>query len=727
MNYHNPSDYIEVYESVATWGTEPRALWWGPQEPWEYLWGLLALQHFDGLDSYVVRRAGADPIIPDLKAFWADITYWARTGWGAMGTWLASVNAYINALWNNILAGLAATAAAIRAEISGVVNYISNIYTWVVWNLVDNIRSFAARLFQPIIETWYAVISTLDNWFGYIYEAISAFLQAPVQWIIDIAGDLYAWLGSIKDAIWDALISTSDIIGAYLGSKLTAFAGTLTPWLENIWAAISSFLETPRQWILDMAGGLWQGLDSIRASIWDALAASVPMIGAELYTSRVQATPVFMDQLRDVLIWLWDVIKAAFIFVTQDLMPAVYAAAAGALGALKDEFTNLIGLAYDEILQKATALVPVTPERSAGIAAGMFGAAVGFGSLAHGMALAVEALPNIKYMGVHYLSAFVARMGSFGTISSATMGVIAALAIREPFGYYMKSILRPTQPREMDLQIMAVKPDIPIEAFRQGMKYQGYTDYWIDAFERTMYHEPSYFEMSMLGEDEAATPEWLFTKSRRSGYTEADAAVFVSSMIKKVTRDQRKEYYKQAFNAFKEGYISADQFKAHLDHLDIRPEAKDLATRAANMAYETDLNKELVSLYRRSFQEDLITEADLRASLSALGMLQQRVEAIIDLEWVRKEPKILKAERKEIETEWRDVQSKYSRLYIESFRRGLITEQLLVAYLLAIGLTDRAAKATARYEALKLVPKPKPLEIIIPSLPLPPEPPVYED
>ncbi|MBA7687202.1 hypothetical protein ES703_95663 [subsurface metagenome] len=450
------------------------------------------------------------------------------------------------------------------------------------------------------------------------------------------------------------------------------------------------------------------------------------LVGGYIGTKLTEFAPVVTEYFRDVAIYVWDAIKAAFIFVVEDLLPAAWESASGAMGWLKDEFTNIIGLAYDEIMEKATALVPITPERSVQIAAGMFGTAVGFGALAHGMALAVEALPNIKYMGVHYLSAFVARMGSFGTISSATMGVIAALAIREPFSYYMKSILRPTQPREMDLQIMAVKPDIDLETFRQGMKYQGYTDFWIDAFERTMYHEPSYFELSMLGEDEAATEEWLFTKARRSGYTEVDATVFVSSMIKKVTRDQRKEYYKQAFNAFKEGFISDTQFKEHLDHLDIRPEAKELATDAANLAYQTDLNKELISTYRTAFRQDLIDDRELEVSLSNLGMTEERVYSIVELEWVKKEPKILKAERKEIETEWRKIQSEHSRLYIESFRRGLITEDELATNLIAVGIENRAAKATARYEAIKLVPKPKPVEILIPVIPSPPSPPVYD-
>ncbi|MBA7657651.1 hypothetical protein ES703_65591 [subsurface metagenome] len=62
----------------------------------------------------------------------------------------------------------------------------------------------------------------------------------------------------------------------------------------------------------------------------------------------------------------------------------------------------------------------------------------------------------------------------------------------------------------------------------------------------------------------------------------------------------------------------------------------------------------------------------------------------------------------------------------ESFRRGLITEGELTTNLIAIGIEQRAAEATARHEAIKVVPKPKPLKIIIPVIPSPPSPPVYE-
>ena len=601
-------------------------------------------------------------------------------------------------------------------------------------NLIDEIRGFFSRIW-----TWTATpFQALSDWLYKIWENLKAWVEwaetgvlGAIKWLWEKIEGTWNLIGNTISLLWLWVSGIWGDLKKYVIDPLVEawdyLTDTLDWWLEEIWAVIASFLESPFQWALDLAGDLWEALMALGEWISESLLEAAEIAGSWIGGKITALAPQMTEYLRSVLFWVWEHIKEAYYFVKEQIAPAVWEATTGAVGWLKDQFTNLIGLAYKEIMEKATSLVPVTPERSAGIAAGMFGAAVGFGALAHGMALSVEAIPNLKYMGVHYLSAFVARMGSFGTISSATMGVIAALAIREPFGYYMKSILRPTQPREMDLQMMAVKPDIDLNTFRQGMKYQGYSDFWIDAFERTMYHEPRYFELSMLGEDEAATDEWLYTKARRGGYSEEDAVVFVSSLIKKVTRDQRKEFYKQAFNAFKEGYISIDQFKENLDYLGIRPEAKELSIQAAKMAYEADLYKELVSTYRKAFTSDLITEEEYRVSLSTLGMTGERIDAIIELEWVKKRPKILKAERKEIEAAWREIQAKYSRVYIESFRRGLITEDQLATYLAAIGMEERAARATARYEAIKLIPKAKPEFITIPLLPAPPAPPTYED
>lgn len=732
-------EYAPIFESVRRLlppevppPEGPDDPWTPPVDPQEYVFPLLDYEYDywsvpegRNIPTYELRKEELDPLIPDLMDFWARTKDWVDNKWGLLDAWFIGIETYIESLWNSITKGISDTGTLILDEITGIANYISNLVTWFTFNLVDDIADFAAHLFYPVTLWIKRAYTAVNLWLEEIWEAIINFFATPVDWITDLYADLAAWLSSIKDEIWLSLTQAADIVGSYVMSYVDPIRAAISDWLENIWESITNFWADPVAWIQDLFSNITDWLESIRDEIWLSMTTATDSIGVYLGTKLNEFAPVVVDLFRDAAVWLWDLIKPAFSFWLSGKIPDEWESEKGAWEWLREEFTSLATDAYEEIMDRATKVVPVTPERSAGIAVGMFGSAVAFGTTAHSMSLAVEAIPNLKYMGVHYLSAFIARMGSFGTISSATMGVIAALAIRKPFSYYMNSILRPTQPAAMDLQIMAVKPDIDEETFRQGMRYEGYSDFWIDAFQRTMYHEPSYFELSMLGEDHEATAEWIFTKARRRGYSEVDAEIFVRSLLKKVYRDQRKEFYMQSFNAFKEGYIDIDQFKENLETLDIRDEAKELSVRSANLAYQADLHKDFISSFKKAFQDDLITEDDLRTSLSTLGMIPERVDAIVSIEWVKKQPKILKAEQREVEKQWRDIQSKYSRLYIESFRKGLITESDLSTYLVAIGIEERAAMATATYEAVKKVPRPKPIEVVIPALPAPPTYPAY--
>lgn len=631
---------------------------------------------------------------------------------------------YVNPYWDNwfwkmfdLHGGVAMAIESIGIDpfIESFKQFFLDIYNWInakwdqLWTWLHDISTYIESLWNSLGASAIA-----------LYEWIGERLESLMNMINNWGVMLWEWLISDIWAVVDYLIAPLREIWDYL-------TATLAEWFATIQATIANFFSDPFQWVLDLGAEIWDTVKYLAAQIWDAMIETANAAASWIGEKIAGTIPVLSEYLREILAWFWDWIKDAYVFVKDNIIPAVYEATSGALGYLKDEFTHLMGLAYDEILGYAESFAPMTPERAVSLGAIMFGSAVGFGALAHGIALSVEAIPNLKYMGVHYISAFAARMGGFGAISAATMGVIAAVSLRRPMTYYMQSLLRPMQPMAMDLKIMAVKPDIPMNTFRKQMAYEGYSDYWIDRFEATMFTEPRYFELSMMGEDEGATPDWLYLKARRSGYTEEDAKVFVSSLLKKVTRTQRQDYYKQAFNAYKEGYIDESQFKTHLDDLDMRPEAQELAISAAELAYRTDLQKDLVGAYQTAYRNDLISEEEFTASLSALGLIRERVDTLVYLEWVRKTPSALKAERREIEKEWREVQKNYTSIYIESFRRGLITEEDLATYLIAIGIKEEVARATARYEAIKKVPKVKIPEVLPPAIPPPPSPPVYEE
>jgi len=693
----SPEEYSGVYREVTQW-VNPRGAIWGegypgiPDEPdpappgyLHHYWGDLFHEHWDDQQKeywYLIRDKKLDPLVPDIKDFFSSIWHfvWANQATGS--TWLDSISGYLWQVVDALTAWLGAIGGVVRDGLAGIANYVGNIYTWVVWNMVDDVRTFAINLFEPITSAWSTVTATLEAWFGYIYNAIIAVFTDPIGWIQDALSEFGAWLGNIAAMVWDSMVALGDVLGAWLGAKLIAFAPLV---VENLRDAL--------------------------VYIWDTVVGGVGAVE---------------KLIRDALIFWWEALKDAWIFVVEDMVPAVLTATSGALGALKDEFTNLIGLAYDELLQKATAVVPVTPERSAGIAAGMFGTAVGFGALAHGMALAVEAIPNLKYMGTHYLSAFVARMGSFGTISSATMGVIAALAIKEPFTYYMNSILRPTIPDEKLLIEFRAKREFGYEGFKSYMKYHGYTDEWIKFTDSWLWKDPRLFEILYCADVTVPPTEWLQRKFERAGYEDIDIPTLIKVVERRTTRSPRTYYTTSLRRNYRHGFLTEEELTEGISALEMAHDAIDWIKRAGELDNIYEVNSDWVTTFKTAYRNDILTEEEMIASLAAIGLPPDRVRAISELEWVRKRPRILAAERKEIETEWREIQKKYSTVYIESFRKGLINEAALAAYLAAIGINGKVATMSARHEALKLIPKPKPEAIPIPVIPAPPEPPVYD-
>jgi len=341
---------------------------------------------------------------------------------------------------------------------------------------------------------------------------------------------------------------------------------------------------------------------------------------------------------------------------------------------------------------------PITPERAPALGMKLFGAALTFGLAAHAASIGLELVHPLKSLGFGQAVGILGDMASFGPISAATMGVLIYGTVRRPFQYAVNAVTRSQIPDEMTLQIMAVKPDIPMDQFVSTMKYHGYSDYWIDRIKRTMFHEPRYFELKMMSEDEAASEEWLFEKSRRAGFNEADSKIMVSSYIKSATRSQRQDYYKQAFYLYKEGFIDDGDFDAVLDRIEMRPEGKRFAKYAAEYAYRQDVIKDEIKYWTDNYLKDVINATELSLYLTLLGIRSARVLWMVGLAKTRKRNKPSQAESKQLEQVMDQARAKYAQAYVYEYRKGIINLKQLEANLIALGIHPELAEATAALE-----------------------------
>lgn len=452
--------------------------------------------------------------------------------------------------------------------------------------------------------------------------------------------------------------------------------------------------------------------DTYHAAVWEITKremAAAYMPPEELAALRQEIGSTLFDKIADWFRVAWREFLTAFWSWLKENVAALLDLIWGHIKAAFEQYwppvKDKIEAAGQQIFDWTTKYLldggEVTPERAPAMAAKMLTLALTAGITAHAMSVGFEMIHPFKSLGFHQMTGMVAQLGSFGPVSAATLGQIHYAALRRPMSYAVNKVTRSQLPDDQLLQIMAVKPDIDMSKFVETMKYHGYSDYWIDRIRATMYHEPRYFELKMMSEDLLATEDWLYTKSRRAGFSEADSRIMVSSYLKTASRTQRIDFYRQAFYLFKEGYISRGLFDRYLEELEFRPEAKQFAARAADLAYVLDVTKESISYWTDCYGKDLIDEDELSAHLSLLGVTPSRAWLIRQRARVKKTKRPGQPVKTELQKATSKIQTQYAQAYVTLYRKDLIDADTLIADLIAIGIVPELAEATAALEAVR--------------------------
>ena len=705
-------DYKEVFDGIRAWqlkgnpGDDKRA----PTPYWEGIF-YRALMDMKP-NPYYVDPTGADPFIDDLKE-WFDYIKWI---WGLVKTWVLGKykdpQKWIQEIWDDAI------------KVAGQIRDLpKTIWDWIVetWqDLVGYIWQFAEDIWLWVKKTWEDIADYIWGLAGIIWDWVKAVWWEIADYIWQTLKVIWGW---VKD-FWEEIL---DYVWKLLGSIWLWVKETWTAWEPEAWAWILEKWGPIWAWVLEK----WEWIKGYLLEYWERVKAWVlekrERIEPWIVGKIQEYWPPIRDFLADWLKRIWEGMLAAIGFHSDRYTALATKKYWQAMAWLDEQFIDLMRRAYDEIRDLAMRYRPMTPERSVELAGLMFGSAVGLGAMAHGLALSVEAVPNLKNLGVHYLSAFAARMGGFGAISTATMGVIAAVSLRTPFTYYVNSLLRPTIPDARMLIEFRAKREINLPEFKSYMKYHGYSDRWIELTDSWLWKDPRLFEILYLTDVTVPTEDWLKRKFERAGYEDVDVKYMVRTAQMRTTKSPRTYVMTALRRNYRHGFLTEHELTEGIEALEVAPDAIDWIKRAGELDNIYEINSDLVTAYRTAYRNDLITEEECAASLSALGLPPARVDAVVYLEWVRKTPSAVKAERKELEAEWREVQKEYSQVYIEYFRRGFITEEQLASYLIAIGIKDKVAKMTARHEAIKLLPKTKPEpmpELIVPP---PVSPPEYEE
>lgn len=439
-------------------------------------------------------------------------------------------------------------------------------------------------------------------------------------------------------------------------------------------------------------------------------------------------------QLAEVYLWLYDNIAP----LLKKVWDPVAATVNLALEAVNAKLEDIGRRTFDGLSRLMQESGPITPERAPAFAMKLYSFAFSMGIAAHGVAMGFELLYPLKRLGLHTVSAMISDFAGYGRIAGATMGVMTSVALSQPMRYAVNELTRPVIPDDRLLIELRSKREIDKPDFDKAMGYQGFSNKWIDVIERWQWKDPRMFELMRvadIGIEQGPPPPgemwwfkkfgitgdklkdwWLYRKLMRAGYEDVDLDVLIRTIHRREISFAMTYVRTAVRRNYRWGYLSDEELDTWIDRLMLPEQAKEWISWAGHLDREYFYRQDLQRLYITQYRNDIITNDSLLVALVAMGIPLRDADMTVRIEKARKSPKITRPVTKAATKAVSDVQKKYVQVYIEQYRKDLITAGQLTQSLLAAGLEPELAEVSVLLQQAKKGLKP-PTEFIEEELP----------
>jgi len=427
--------------------------------------------------------------------------------------------------------------------------------------------------------------------------------------------------------------------------------------------------------------------------------------------------------------WIKDNIGEAFVIV-KDIVTAAFDAY---WPPVKDAI-EAVGLkVFDFTMKGILDAGEITPEKAPAMAARAYTMALGAGITAHAMSVGFEMTHILKSLGFHQMTAIIAQLGAFGPLTGATLGQVYYSALRQPMSYAVNKVTRSKLPDDKLAIEFRSKREISYPEFEDLMGYHGYTDRWIRRIESWQWKDPRMLEIMRMAEDPIiVTPPpanledelrtmgitgerrkdwWLWRKFMRAGYEDCDIPNMIMAIHRKGIHNALT-YFKTALRRnYRWGFATENDLREGMRDMGLTEEYIGWTKRAGALDREYFLKQDLIRQYELAYRNDVMSGRDFEVALTLLGLPPKTVTTMAVTEKIRKHPRVTHDVDPESERAMAKIQTKYTALYIEQYRKNIIDEAELLESLMAIGVLPELAEVTVDLEATKRLPKP-PVESI---------------
>ncbi|MEM3982468.1 MAG: hypothetical protein QXM71_07115 [Thermofilum sp.] len=642
--------------------------------------------------------------------FFSDLYKELDTGW----PWpLDSVQRFFESLWS-FVADLPGRIYSVFSEkLRDALEWLGNNIVWPLIGYSLEVWRITEEWFGGWSEPWKSIARLLSFPSAFAYKALR---DAILPRFTDVVVSVRTYFDGAVGGVFNAIRNAFEPIFGPLASFASAFhkfvVETVPGFVSGVSGFFSRLLEFLTRDVPSFFGWIRDGLSAIA----DFFAKAVP----DFFTKTVP------EALKSFAVWIWDnfinAVKTVWSWVNEHVVPPLRSAIEGVWDAVQSAVRGLIESArnyWSRVSDLASRgdIVEIVLESLPVLGA----------SLA--VAVAVD-LASLKIVGSGFdpqtIRQQIAKFIDSVFDPKIFTSVFLAVAVQKPLEYAVKYQFRTEIPPPGDLLKFYAKNWIDLDTLREYMRRHGFSEQWIDIYERSVWVEPRFdqvFTAYMRGVIPREDYErWLnilnILQTPRPGMRVADVAVFEESMYRMpspfviayaadsgvLSEDDIKEvlrmelvhprfvditakalYYRslrdeisQAIRALLDDYadlaVPREELVSQLRGVGKRPEEVDLLSRVAEARRQRSIRRMFVRTALDSYLNADITEEELTHFLTRAGLDPEAVNALLDLARIARDyfyvPRKTADERRTL-----------AAIYLKRYARGLIAESELYAKL----------------------------------------------
>lgn len=273
---------------------------------------------------------------------------------------------------------------------------------------------------------------------------------------------------------------------------------------------------------------------------------------------------------------------------------------------------------------------PTTPENARAVAAAILAAdtakdlSIGLA----GLTTEIASFGQVETLTDFYK--FVRTKTGYGGAMTMLMKSPIELGVIRPLSYALHKQFRTTYISSGQAMSLLTKGLITESQAIDALAFEGYSETLTNALMSDRWRELRLGELAWAYNDATVDDQWLEQRLGYARYAPEDRAKIAKMLKDKFLNAYRNRVANQFRNEYKEGYITAQDFRLKLASLEIPLSVRDLLIQEADALFLQDYNADLISAWTTAYKNDILNENDLRGNLSTIIKDPARVEAQVN-------------------------------------------------------------------------------------------------